>query len=345
MLKEFLAPSPLLLDAESTTPYTHQLVASMIKDKPSYTAIPLPESGYGEQLQERFSFGSEWVYFKIYCGRKTADRILREPIAQLVKNLCNKKIIDRWFFIRYQDPEPHLRLRLHLKDARQAGMVAMMANSYFRSFEKSGLIWKTQLDTYVREWNRYGHQVMLLSEDLFCRDSEQTLALLALMEVEEQEELRWAWTVKAIDEFLNCFEQNTAQKIVLLRRLKMSFAHEFNAGKTLRKAISKKYRAATPTLKAVMEQEAQALDQIWQRKNQSIQKLVGEVLALEGEQVLFPNLQSFLANHIHMLVNRMIPNKQRKHEMICYDFLFRYYQSVEAQNKESQPSKRYLLAT
>ena len=62
--------------------------------------------------------GSEWIYFKIYTGTKTADAILKNELYGFVSEMLKNKVIDKWFFIRYNDPDFHIRLRIHLKEKR-----------------------------------------------------------------------------------------------------------------------------------------------------------------------------------------------------------------------------------
>ena len=45
--------------------------------------------------------GSEWVYYKLYTGPKTADTILTDLIDPVINNLSCKNLIEKWFFIRY----------------------------------------------------------------------------------------------------------------------------------------------------------------------------------------------------------------------------------------------------
>lgn len=45
------------------------------------------------------------------------------------------------------------------------------------------------------------------------------------------------------------------------------------------------------------------------------------------ENILEIDLNDFLSSHIHMTMNRIFCSKNREHEMICYDFLSRYYKS------------------
>lgn len=65
-------------------------------------------------MQREFNIGSEWLYYKIYCGVKTSDMILLEHLKEKISDLKINDFIEKWFFIRYNDPEPHIRLRFLL---------------------------------------------------------------------------------------------------------------------------------------------------------------------------------------------------------------------------------------
>jgi thiopeptide-type bacteriocin biosynthesis protein len=65
-----------------------------------------------EAIKRSFTIGEEWLYFKIYCGVKTANELLISVVEPLVTKLRKEKKITLWFFIRYSDPEHHLRIRL-----------------------------------------------------------------------------------------------------------------------------------------------------------------------------------------------------------------------------------------
>ena len=79
--------------------------------------------------------GSEWVYFKLYTGTKTADAILQNELYRYIRELLNNGIIDKWFFIRYTDPDFHIRLRLHLKELKSllTSLIHMTMNRWFRT--------------------------------------------------------------------------------------------------------------------------------------------------------------------------------------------------------------------
>lgn len=51
-----------------------------------------------ENMEDRmFIPGSEWLYFKIYTGTKTADSILKKELYAFVKEMIKCDLIDRWF--------------------------------------------------------------------------------------------------------------------------------------------------------------------------------------------------------------------------------------------------------
>ena len=44
------------------------------------------------------------------------------------------------------------------------------------------------------------------------------------------------------------------------------------------------------------------------------------------------DLNNLLSSYIHMMVNRLFRDKQRLHELVCYDNLYRYYNFELAKN-------------
>ena len=75
------------------------------------------------KLKRTFIIGEEWLYYKIYCGNRTSDTILIDVIKPLTESLLKEKIIDKWFFIRYSDPENHLRVRFHCSNISKLGLI------------------------------------------------------------------------------------------------------------------------------------------------------------------------------------------------------------------------------
>jgi len=45
------------------------------------------------------------------------------------------------------------------------------------------------------------------------------------------------------------------------------------------------------------------------------------------------NVNDLLKSYLHMMTNRLFYSKNRLHELILYDFMYRYYTSEIARNK------------
>ena len=129
-------------------------------------------------MKRKFPPGIEWLYLKIYTGIKTADLVLEEIIQPLVAYFQQKEYISKWFFIRYNDPKPHLRVRLLLNNINYYNEILEKINHAFEQIIDSGEISHILIDTYNREIERYGKNTMEDAESLFHKNSEFTLQCL-----------------------------------------------------------------------------------------------------------------------------------------------------------------------
>ncbi|WP_345224670.1 lantibiotic dehydratase [Hymenobacter koreensis] len=327
-LKEFLfdPASSWVRDAQGQ-PYAAQLIALMVRQSPCYADAPLlARPGHAiPTVPRHFSLGSEWLYHKLYCGQKMANRILREAVAPLVDELLTRGLIDQWFFIRYADPANHLRLRLHLPDVQRIGEVVHLVRVHVQPCLDRGYIWKNQVDTYNRELERYGRSTMLLSERLFCYQSTACLQQLLHTTPDDEAQL-WLWSMRAIDELLEAFGQELPQKLRLLRGLKEAFAAEFGIDKALKRQLDAKYRHFRADIGLALTEQAWPIDA-------ALRELAAAIRHQLDEHPDEVSLAPLLSSYIHMLLNRIIPADARLHEMVLYDFLFRHYESSQARQK------------
>ncbi|WP_281921847.1 thiopeptide-type bacteriocin biosynthesis protein [Flavobacterium collinsii] len=286
-------------------------------------------------IQRNFIVGDEWLYYKIYTGFKTSDLILTEIFKPLTKELIKSQKIKKWFFIRYSDPDNHLRIRFQFSKEQEYFEVINKLNPLLKKYLNKDLIWKIQIDTYQREIERYGEKTIEPSEGLFFHDSVMISEFLDLIEGEEGEEIRWLFCLKAIDQFLNDFEYNNKQKLNLLENLKNNFAAEFRMDKHLKIQVDTKYRLKRKTIETFMncftigENQYIEIENLLKIKSISISTIVAEILNYQNL-----NLDDFLNSHIHMLTNRLFKSNGRSNEMVVYDFLYRHYNSLEAKNKK-----------
>jgi len=284
-------------------------------------------------MKRTFIVGEEWLYYKLYCGDRTADIVLTEAIKPLTERLLDAGLISQWFFIRYSDPKNHLRIRFHCTDTAKIGIIIEAISDVLDYYVRCDLIWKVQIDTYQRELERYGEETILEAEQLFFHDSVTCVGALNLI---EEEELLFLFVLKSIDYLLIDFNFDIKEKINFVKKNKMLFQEEFKADKNLKKQLYKKYDTLQVQveifLSETLDSKFAPLQNLLDLKSKQNRPLKNIILKHPANGNLQPSLTKLLSSYIHMMVNRVFRDKQRLHELLCYDFLSRYYQGIEAKN-------------
>jgi len=275
-------------------------------------------------MKRSFGLGSEWLYYKLYTGAKSADIVLSEKLAPVIAELEANHTIEQWFFIRYNDPDNHLRIRFKCDTPEKTGLVISALYPILEELLENDVVWKVQTDTYNRELERYGEATMLESETMFCADSRMILDYISLKPYFEHEETQLHFSFLAIDQFLTAFELDSAAKLQLMDGLQQAFKNEFNADKNLRKQFDKHYRSLQHDIELFISGNAKNdFEAIYLLIEEKQKKTV--VLTPSIKEKLPIDLFDFLASHIHMMVNRQYTSKQRYYECLIYDHLHRYY--------------------
>lgn len=317
--------------------YQHEILTIFSKTQPEpiYQTI---ETKAPVTLKRSFSLGSEWAYFKVYCGVSTADEMLANHIAPLVEALQQQGLISDWFFIRYGDPEQHFRLRFRVSHLKHIGKLIPMVYEYLSEPLEKGQIWKLMADTYEREVERYGATTMELSERLFGYDSSCILKAITLAP-EYPEPYRWHFSLLLTDNLLNSFGFTLEQKLRIATACKDSFENEFRVKESvwLRKDINDKARTYRQDVIRLLERTGNAEYSEWyalaEARQTAIQPTVNAILVLVGSDR--KRLQNQITSYIHMTVNRLFASNQRAYELMTYSLLFNYYNYVQHTSKKT----------
>ena len=282
-------------------------------------------------VQRGFTPGDQWLYFKLYTGFKTADQIITNVIAPLADRLLTAQVISKWFFIRYSDPQLHLRLRFLLQDTSQVGAPIWMLNQALQAYVRDDLVWKVQIETYQREIERYGAETMELSESLFFYDSQYFAHMLGVIQGAESdaEMLRWLSALASVDALLNDFSFALPQKIEFITMVKDNFTREFGLEQS-RSQLSDKYRLHRKAVEELLEAKTEKyryVHNILETRSKMQISVANQIMQhIEpGEK-----LNTLLSSYTHMMMNRWFRSKQRMHEAVVYDFLLKYYKSKMA---------------
>jgi thiopeptide-type bacteriocin biosynthesis protein len=264
--------------------------------------------------------GGAWWYAKLYCGAASADRVL-PPIAALAERLVREDAIDCWFFVRYLDPEPHLRVRLHGAPGDHGARAGAEMLRLARDLAGDALVWRVQIDTYQPEVNRYGGPGALpLVEQVFGADSVAAAAIVAAVPAGE----RWRACLVGIDALLRDAGLSLASRRDLVQHAAGGFARELTAEGGLEAKLGGLYRAhgrASAQLLAGGGRSL-AIDRILEERARRVKPLLA---AIRARPDLTAPWEDIVASLIHMHVNRVMASEPRKHEAVLYDFLRRIY--------------------
>lgn len=309
--------------------YCHELIVPMIMDtkNPDRSAeLDLPQS-VGTFLHKRvFQLGSEWLYYKIFCGVLTADTILTDIIRPLTEELLSNGVIDKWFFVRYADPENHLRIRFHGQGTFYNVVIAEVSKRMEASL-REGFVFSIATDTYCREIERYGHDNIETCESLFFADSQITVELLLL--IGEDDSARWQIGMLIADQLLSIFNLSMEQKRDVLLDLQMQFFSEMKVDTKFKRSLATVLRNYRPSIENIlidcgMEKTVQ---QLIHRRGVRLRPLADSIRAqmLKCESPV--SMTSLLKSFIHMAINRWSLGNPRQYELVFYDFLLDFYKS------------------
>ena len=271
----------------------------------------------------KFLPGSEWIYFKIYTGVKTSDIILLEVLKQLIEEFKSEKLIQKWFFIRYNDPKPHLRIRFNITIPNKYYILLHKISSLFGEYLNSGEISNIVIDTYKRELERYGESSIEYAEELFFRSSE---LILNFLEYDDEEKIMVA--LLYIDCILSELGLSNEEKTNWIKNFDNAFKTEFNTDKSLNSQLKKKYIDFQPKYFEFIKTIAfKDIKYLITNNISDIHIVIEKILELKKKECLNVGMIDFFQSIFHMHINRLFVSNQRLFEMIIYDHLLRFYKA------------------
>ncbi|MET0401850.1 MAG: lantibiotic dehydratase, partial [Cystobacter sp.] len=331
--------------------FLHELVVPFGRTRPAPSAekpvqrtskavVPRPEPG-----ARSFLPGSEWLYAKLYTGAATADRLLTDVIAPIARSSLASGAADGWFFIRYGDPDWHLRLRFHGTPGRLQEVQRELMNA-LTAHHQDRLLWKVQLDTYEREVERYGGpEGMLLCERLFQVDSDAALQLLSVLPGDEGADARWRLMLAGMDHLLSDLGFDLEAKLKLVTALREGFGREFHAERATEHQLGERYRrerrgieellVTRKVRQTVLARGLAVLD----RRSERLAPITATLRALADVGRLTVPLSELAGSLLHMHANRMARSAARAQELVLYDYLCRHYSSVLARQRKAAPQE------
>lgn len=250
-----------------------------------------------------FPPGSEWLYLKLYCGPDLQDDLLAGPVRDLARRVLGERLASQWFFIRYGDPDPHLRLRFRCVQPDLRSSLFSELCAFATALMARGHCLRFAFDTYDREVERYGGpEAIAIAEQIFGVDSSSVVDHLALLQRYREIDRR-DLVVATTDSLLFGLALDEAE---VIRWLKAQQGDKQISGPEYRRrrAVLRSYldprdveaaSALPPGVRSGMD-GARA----------QLRPLAAGLAALRGRSQLLQPAESLLSSFAHMHFNRLI---------------------------------------
>lgn len=337
-LREFIFNKDNLLLADvHAQKYTNEIIIPV--GKMNAVSAEKKAASFSREMKvtsiNRTSFlNDNWVYIKLYTGIKNADYLLRNVIPEFIEEIEKESLISEWFFIRYADPDYHIRLRILRKDL--PGGFALLTdkiNKFFDPLLRQHQIFKIQFDTYEKEIERYGEENMRMVEHLFYIDSKFMVPLFRRLGGDIGEDLRWLMMLLSVDRYFDDFRLSMAERYDTIKGMSESFVSEFGGSASLKKQLNSKYRAKRTLIEDLLINQSDQYSELYDLmkcRTQALQDAMNSLLDNDNSPA---QLRQIVIGYIHMCINRFSLSNPRKHELVIYYFLEKHYQSVISRPK------------
>jgi thiopeptide-type bacteriocin biosynthesis protein len=325
---------------ELVVPFVRRGTGATPQGRDAKAVVPggSPPQGHATgRLRRSFPPDSEWLYAKLYAGPATSDQVLRDMVRPVVAMALSTGMVDRWFFVRYGDPDWHLRVRFHGRPAGLHSELLPALQAAAAPLIDESRLWRFQLDTYEREVERYGGaEGIELAERLFHADSEAVLALAALVAEDARGDVRWRLALLGMDRLLDDLGFDPDTRRAVIRRARDTFAVEFRADAEFRHHLGTKFRTERAGLVALLD-STPVTDtpvafgrEVLRRRSERLAPVVTELRSCARAGQLTVPLPELAVSYLHMHANRLLRSAHRAQELVLYDFLARLDESRAA---------------
>jgi len=323
--------SAIIVD-ENNQPIMNEFIAAAINlksPKRNVNASYIKSFFEKNKPLDKFFPGNEWVYYKIYCGVKVGDLLLAQEIADIVEILYRRRVIDRFYFIRYNDPDYHLRLRFRCSNSRKAAKLIRDINELFDQTPQKQFIWNIKIDTYTRELTRYGNKSIDQAEAVFEKSSFFWINYLKITNSAMDYYLPIIF-VCSVDSLLNGLKYKISDKLNTLESLKNSYESEFgvNVNKELQKMLNKKEKDFRKLFESCVSGDYSAISAFIDIENlkylfSKFQNDVSLLIQTFSQEDTFNNANTLSLIHMHAI--RCFKTRPRENELFSYLILYNFY--------------------
>lgn len=301
--------------------YVNELIVPYLVEK-----TDLDKSNTSWLVQRKFTFkdkrsffpGDDFLYVKIYCTKNIGQMILLRYISPMFFE--SQGISDCIFFIRYEDPDYHIRLRIRKENN---SILIHEIHEKLQKLISQKYIHKIQLDTYNRELDRYSIIPYDKTEMIFSVDSKAIVDMLRYLDKTNNESQTWIIALKNIHSYLASFGMSMEEMLSFCFSIRNDFFAELRLdSKDFLKSLNAKLKSNYSLIAGIITEKDVSHKKLYQILT-SREKEISQILNT-GEKDKIKNNYAQFSSYIHMSLNRLFASDERFKEAMSYDLLYNF---------------------
>jgi lantibiotic biosynthesis protein len=262
--------------------------------------LPMPTVSPADRLRPP---GSEWLFVKLYSPSMFEEDLIAYPLRTFAKEAQDSGSVEEWFFIRYNDPDLHLRLRFRGEPECLTSQLLPKLCTWAAGLMAEGFCSRFVFDTYDREIERYGGTIgTQIAESIFAADSRTIAELIYLMQERILKLERIILAVLSVDNFLASLGLTEAARLRWLRQ------HV-----TSRNEVGQEYRQKKTLLRSLLQDPSRLLNesgggavaQALAAERTMVAQVAARLLRLAEQSELSQTTETLYSSYIHMHFNRL----------------------------------------
>ncbi|MBS1955276.1 MAG: lantibiotic dehydratase [Cyanobacteria bacterium SZAS-4] len=287
-------------DSSYTTEFVISLLRTDLKSRTSDNQLsPQTNSPMVSQRDYLRPPGSEWLYLRLDCNSNTHEEIIAKS-SVIANKLVSDDLIKQWFFVRYADPQDHIRLRFRVNVGELYTKTMPMLCQWSTQLVETGLCSRFSVDTYDREVERYGGVASMdIIEQIFSLDSEVVSEIFKIPGLNELD--RNVVGILSINSFLTPFKPLAIERYEWLK----------NAQPNYKMQGSDDYRLIKPLLSDLLSKQQIPADSsyapilaVLTKYNHELQRLANQLQEFQRFGQLTAEVDTLLDSLVHMHCNR-----------------------------------------
>lgn len=269
--------------------------------------------------------GSDWLFAKFYAPVTLEEEFLTGAVRDFCHEVSRKGLSNGWFFVRYNDPDPHIRLRFRGDPNRLLSQLLPEVCAWGGDMMAEGICQRFAFDTYEREIERYGGPPgMSAIEAQFTADSPAAVDLLAVLRKTAELD-RLMLLVASIDDLLTSMGLDAAKRLAWYKA-RIKAPHSSGPDFRERKTLLRELLGTADGLHKLSG--APQITQIFDTRRAALLPVARRLHALEAAGELTQKIDIILQSVIHMHCNRLA-GADRSMEDRALGLLLRTYQSLD----------------